>query len=96
MEYLCEFAIMNVDYCIDETIYAKCLSEDEFTELDNCIDVICEMICIDKSLIMVNPDNIHMQRATVISFKFKDRLCEFYEHYDSQVDYLAIRIKPVA
>ena len=96
MEYLCEFAIMNVDDKVDETICAQCFSYDYFADLDGCINVICEKLDIDKSLITVNPDNVYMQRATVISFKFKDRLCEFYEHYDSQVDYLAIRIKPVA
>ncbi len=96
MEYLCEFAIMNADYDIDDMIGTQCFSYDDFNDLSECVKIICEKLGIEEKDIDVKPENINMQRATVISFKFKDRLCELYEHFDTQRDYLGIRMMSVS
>jgi len=96
MEYLCEFANMNADYDIYDMIGTQCFSYDDFNDLSECVKIICEKLGIEEKDIDVKPENINMQRATVISIKFKDRLCEFYEHFDTQRDYLGIRMMPVS
>ncbi len=96
MEYLCEYVIANVDYNIDEQIGTNAFSYDDFDDLNECVDVVSKYLGIDKSLITVNADNVNSQRATVISFKFKDRDVRFYEHFDTQRDYICVALMPVS
>jgi hypothetical protein len=96
MEHLCEFAIMNIDNDINNIIHFQCFTDDDFYELDYCIKIITEKLGIELKAININDSNISKQRKTVISFKFKNRLCEFYEHFDTQRDYICIRIHPIS
>jgi len=94
MEYLCDFAIVNIDSDINNTINYQCFSYDEFYDLNRCVKIITDKLGIELNDIIINDDNVSVQRATVISFKFKNRLCEFLELFDSQRDYICIRIHP--
>jgi len=96
MEHLCEFAIMNIDNDINNVIDYQCFSYDEFYELDDCVKIITEKLGIELKDIIINNNNVSMQRETVISFKFKDRLCELCEHFDTQRDYICITIHPIS
>jgi hypothetical protein len=96
MEHLCEFAIMNIVNDINNVIHFQCFTDDDFYELDYCIKIITEKLGIELKDININDSNISKQRKTVISFKFKDRLCELYEHFDTQRDYICIKIHPVS
>ena len=46
--------------------------------------------------ILIRYENIDKNRATVISFSYNDRLCEFYEIIGTQRDYLGVRLMPVS
>ena len=96
MEDLCEFIVANVDSKIDEKISMQRFSYSEFYDLDECISNISKCLNIEESAIVVNRDNLFIPRKTVISIKFKNRSCEFYEHYDTQRDYLGVRLMPVS
>jgi hypothetical protein len=95
MEYLCDFIVDNIDVSVTETLYAQTFTNDEFYELDSCIDIIKYNLKLDDSDIVVNKENINKQRAVVISLKYKNRKCEFYEHFDTQRDYICIRMLSV-
>lgn len=93
MEYLCNFIVDNIDDHITETLHAQTFTNDEFSyDIDSCIHIIKSNLKIDDSDIIVNKKNINNQRAVVISLKYKNRICEFYEHYGTQRDYICVRI----
>lgn len=95
MDCLCEYIILTSDYNIDDYIYYSISSINEFINLDNCIDIICKSLDIHKNQILINKDNLFKNRLPVISFTFKNRKCNFYEHYTTQQDFLCISIMPV-
>ncbi len=96
MEHLCEFVIENIDLNTNVKVVGEDYSYDEFADIDRCINIIIEMLHIDKTNIEVNYENIDKNRATVISFSYNDRLCEFYEIIGTQRDYLGVRLMPVS
>jgi hypothetical protein len=95
MEELCEFILLNIDYNIDEYIDSQSYNYNNFYDLNNCINIIYEFLGINKTDIHINKNNLFKHREVVISFKFKDRKCEFYENYGFYRNYLCIRIMPV-
>jgi hypothetical protein len=95
MNYLCDYILKNVDVDVDKTIYYDIFSFDEFYDLDDCANIISYYLDIEKSEIIINNDNLFRQRSTVFSCKFKNRQCEFYEHYGTQRDYTVVRMLPV-
>ena len=95
MEYLCEFVERNGDVSTDEKLSIQDFSFDEFADLDRCKEVICNCLRISNDEIEENKENLDKQRAAVISFRYKGRMCEFYEHLDSQRDYIGVRLMPV-
>ena len=95
MEELCEFILLNIDYNIDEYIDSQSYNYNNFYNLNNCINIIYDFLGINKTDIHINKNNLFKHREVVISFKFKDRKCEFYENYGSYRNYLCIRIMPV-
>lgn len=95
MNYLCDYIINNVDVDVDKTIYYDIFTFDEFCDLDNSANIISYYLDIDKNEITINKDNLFMQRATVFSCKYKNRQCEFYEHYGTQRDYTVVRMLPI-
>ena len=96
MKDLCEYILANVDSRIDEKISMQQFSYDELYDLDDYVRCISQCLDIEESAIDVNKDNLFMQRQTVISFKYKNRICEFYEHYGTQRDYIGVRMMPVS
>ena len=96
MKDLCEYILVNADYDIDEKVSMQRFSYDELCDLDDCVSCISQCLDIEESAIDVNKDNLFMQRKTVISFTYKNRLCEFYEHYGTQRDYICVRMMPVS
>jgi hypothetical protein len=96
IEYLCEFVIENINLNPNMKIVGEEYSYDEFADIDRCINIIIEKLHIDKNNIEVNIENIDKNRATVISFTYNNRLCEFYELIGTQRDYLGVRLMPVS
>lgn len=96
MEDFCDYIIANVGSMLDEKITMQRFSYSEFYDMDDCIGCISECLDIEKTAIVVNNDNLFTHRKPVISFKFKSRSCEIYEHYGSQRDYLCVRLMPVS
>jgi hypothetical protein len=47
---------------------------------------------MDMKDVVIYPDNVGMQRATLISFNYEGRKCEIGEHFGSQRDYFWVRI----
>jgi hypothetical protein len=95
MEFLCEFINECADVNQNEMISEQYFSYDEFANIDNCINIISLLLNINKEDIEIYKDNIDIQRKTVISVNYKGRVCEFYEHFDSQRDYIGVRLMPV-
>ena len=94
MYELCEFIVENVDIDVDNTITHSILSLSDFDILDKTVDIISSYLNIDKKDININLDNLNTNE-TVISFKFKNRKCEFYERFGTQRDYIVVRMLPV-
>lgn len=51
---------------------------------------------IGKSIrnVKVFPENWCVQRATIISFRYKNLHCEIREHFGTQRDYLCVKMVP--
>ena len=96
MKDLCDYILANVDSRIDEKISMHRFNYDEFYNLEDCVSCISQCLDIEKSAIDVNKENLFIQRKTVISLKYKNRICEFYEHYGPQRDYLGVELMPVS
>lgn len=95
INYLCGFITDNINIDINDTIHYSCFSYDEFYDFDDCINIISNYLKIDKNEINFNIDNLYLQRKALYSCKYKNRICEFYEHYDSQRDYICVRLLPI-
>ena len=52
---------------------------------------------IGKSIreVKVFKENVGMQRQVLISFRYKNLKCEILEHFDTQRDFLCVRITPL-
>ena len=52
---------------------------------------------IGKSIrkVKVFNENLGVHRQVLISFKYKNLMCEILEHFDTQRDYLCVRITPI-
>jgi hypothetical protein len=95
MYNLCEFIVENVDVDVDKTIHYSILSLNDFDVLDKTIDISSKYLNIDKSEFNIKDVLIDCEMETVISFKFKNRQCDFYERYGSQRDYIVVRMLPL-
>lgn len=89
MYELCDFIINNVDIDVDKTIRLSILSINDFDVMDKTVDLISKYLDITKTDINVN------QELSLISFKYKNRECEFYERFDTQRDYIVVQMLPV-
>lgn len=89
MYELCDFIINNVDIDVDKTIRLSILSINDFDVMDKTVDLISQYLDITKTDINVN------QELSLISFKYKNRHCEFYERFDTQRDYIVVQMLPV-
>lgn len=89
MYELCDFIINNVDIDVDKTIRLSILSINDFDVMDKTVDLISQYLDITKTDINVN------QELSLISFKYKNRQCEFYERFDTQRDYIVVQMLPV-
>ena len=89
MYELCDFIINNVDIDVDKTIRLSILSINDFDVMDKTVDLISQYLDITKIDINVN------QELSLISFKYKNRQCEFYERFDTQRDYIVVQMLPV-
>jgi hypothetical protein len=83
---------------IDEPICESIIQNgvDISMEIDEMCDELFKVI--DRSQITdltLFPDNLGLQRKTVISFKIHGNLCEIGEHYGTQRDYFYVRISPI-
>jgi hypothetical protein len=85
MEELCEYIILSYDYKMDEIISFKYYNE--INNLDECINKISEYLDIAKSAIIINNEKLF------ISFKFKDRVCQFI---GIQKDYICVHLMPIS
>ena len=97
MYELCDFIVENVEINVNKTIGLSILSINDFDDLNKTIDIISQCLKLDdgQTNIYINLENLYKQRATVIYFKYKNRQCEFYMHYDTQRDYIGVRMLPV-
>ena len=52
---------------------------------------------IGKSIrkVKIFKENLGVQRQVFISFRYKNLKCEILEHFDTQSDYLCVRITPI-
>ena len=89
MYQLCDFIVENVDIDVDKTIGLSILSINDFDDLNKTIDIISQNLDIDKTIINVNHE------LSLISFKYKNRQCEFYERFDTQRDYIVVQMLAV-
>ena len=89
MYELCDFIINNVDIDVDKTIRLSILSINDFDVMDKTVDLISQYLDITKTDINVN------QELSLISFKYKNRQCEFYERFDTQRDYIVVQMLSV-
>lgn len=88
MYELCDFIINNVDIDVDKTIRLSILNINDFDVMDKTVDLISQYLDITKTDINVN------QELSLISFKYKNRQCEFYERFDTQRDYIVVQMLP--
>lgn len=94
MMELAEFIIANAN--ATEECYLSVTSfasrgnpiDEFFEEFFNILDgdKISECQCFDE--------NIHMQRAVILTFKYKNVKCSICEHFDTQCDYWCLTIVP--
>ena len=96
MEYLCDYIVANIhDANKNALINVQTYTYDEFSDIDNCLAIIKSILHVDNNNIAVFKENIYKQREVVISVKYNGHICNFCEHYDTQMDYVCVRILPV-
>lgn len=98
MNVIAEFIVENIFNNNDEEINHSVMQYGG--EMDMTIETM-----VDELFSVINYHNVEnlevlydnhgIQRATLISFKYYERICEIGESFDSQRDYFWIRISPV-
>lgn len=97
MEYICEhikklrrpYNMDNLNYEVMEQGYEMDMNINDMRKILN------KKIGKTIKNVKVYPDNWCMQRATLISFKYKNLYCEIGEHFGTQRDYLWVKIIPI-
>jgi len=98
MQAICTYIIENVANNLHETddySVMQCGSEMDMNLNDICTEL---YTFLDNTLItdfITYPDNLYMQRATAITFKYQGRNCEIGQHFGTQRDYFWVRMLSV-
>jgi hypothetical protein len=93
MEYICKFIAKNANLRTTEKIGKSILNVDTNQTIDNYsydIAVLLDIYTIDRYYY-----NWCIQRATIISFVYKGRRCNIYEHFGSQRDYIGVWMEAI-
>ncbi len=94
MQYIGEYIINNANNLEKDLKHSIMQNGAEMDmSLNEMCDELFETIDIeDLKDVVIYPDNVGMQRATLISFNYEGRKCEIGEHFGSQRDYFWVRI----
>lgn len=98
IEYLCDFIIDNCNHQKTKKIISEESYCDIFEDIDLTINTIIHKLNINKNDIDINMFNMYKQYETVISFKYNNRVCEFYEIKNPDIidEYnMCVRLMPV-
>lgn len=92
MEYICKFIVTNINSRTNEKFGKSILNNDTNQTIDTYsrdIAVLLDIYTIDRYY-----HNWCIKRATIISFVYKGRRCNIYEHFGSQRHYLGVWMEP--
>ena len=94
MQYIGEYIINNTKNLEKDLSHSIMQNGAEMDmSLNEMCDELFETIDIeDLENVVIFPDNVGTQRATLISFNYEGRKCEIGEHFGSQRDYFWVRI----
>lgn len=97
MEAISNFILENITENVDEILNHKV--ELYGADLEMQVDDMFEelLIFLDSSKmedLEISKENFGIHRATLISFKYNGRKCEFGEHYEELYDYFWVKIYP--
>lgn len=95
LKYLCNFVDTYIDKYIDEIVTGEDISYNELFDIPECFNTIEECLQISKEEIDLSEEVLNEQLTTILSFRYKGRLCELYEILTSDKDYLGVRLMPV-
>lgn len=90
MYELCDYIVDNVAVDVNDKISFSILSLSDFDVLDKTVDIISQCLNIDKTEIDVDEGY-----DIIISCRYKNRLCKFFERFGSQRDYIVVEMFPV-
>ena len=90
MYELCDYIVDNVAVDVNDKISFSILSLSDFDVLDKTVDIISQCLNIDKTEIDVD-DGYDI----IISCRYKNRLCKFFERFGYQRDYIVVEMFPV-
>jgi|694.fasta_scaffold02886_14 hypothetical protein len=94
MQYIGEYIINNAKILEKDLSHSIMQNGGEMDmSLNDMCDELFETIDIeDLKDVVIFPDNVGTQRATLISFYYEGRKCEIGEHFGSQRDYFWVKI----
>jgi hypothetical protein len=98
MQSIGEFILNNVDNEIQEPIHYNVMQNgiEMYMDFKDIYDSLFKVVDISKiTTLTLYPDNIGIQRKTIISFIIQNKNCEIGEHYGTQRDYFWVKISPI-
>lgn len=90
MYELCDYIVDNVAVDVNDKISFSILSLSDFDVLDKTVDIISQCLNIDKTEIDVDEGY-----DIIISCRYKNRLCKFFERFGAQRDYIVVEMFPI-
>lgn len=92
---ICEFIFNNVDVNLYDKLSYKIIDLYQY-EADICNAIIRDIFkYIEVDDIKFYKDNVNINRKIIVSFKYKGRKCNIYEHFDTQIDYMCLNMEPM-
>jgi len=96
MDRVCNFILENVNSSNDNKELSYSTMEDG-AEMDMTIPEQCQILNDIMGSLISNletfEENFRYQRKVIISFVYNGRKCNILEHYDTQRDYLCLRVE---
>ena len=97
MEVICEYIKMFRKPYEEDDLYfqvMKCGAEIDM-RLNDMRRILNKKIGKSIRKVKIFKENLGVQRQVFISFRYKNLKCEILEHFDTQSDYLCVRITPI-
>lgn len=88
MDNICEFIADNINDRCNESYGYSLLNQCNFHSIDLISNDISLLLDIDN--ITCYYHNYGVQRATIISFIYKGRKCNIYEHFRKKKNYIGV------